>query len=180
MPRVASIVLSLLAVISIIPPKASEGSDIVEACSLDIRESLRMHEHTTRLNRICRSPYAVVACTDFVGATLQAACVADGETWRIVTKVEAQAVVHLTNVKELPHERLHIRAIREQLPRHLEPHLGMRFPSAGSCERLRKVMTLDSYLRAVMNDLKAESNAALGCGPKQVRAARLRRTVGMR
>jgi hypothetical protein len=116
-----------------------------------------------RLDDICRVSHDVRACTDFALERFDCSCERGADGWRIVVDVHVEAVINIINLRHLTHERLHIVEIRESLPSAIGNFLSMRFVSEAGCATLASVMSSPAFTAAVMNRLRSESNARLGC-----------------
>jgi len=143
-------------------PSRSDGRfEIALSASIDRaprREALRT---------LCRADYDVVGCTDFSRETIDCKCKSRGGAWVIDGRVELEAVIRLSPSTVgngvLLHEQLHLGDLERGLRARLDSIDAMRFGTRKACDTYAKVLRESPFLRIVMNELRAASNAKYGC-----------------
>jgi len=127
------------------------------------------------LKTLCRADYDVVGCTDFPRETLDCGCKSRGGAWVIDGRVELEAVIRLSPVMPgnavLVHEQLHLGDVERGLRERLDSIGAMRFGTRTACDTYAKVLRESPFLRIVMNELRAASNAKYGCDRAQALVA---------
>ncbi len=134
---------------------------------IQVARTLEFHPRRDEIREVCRAGYEVKGCTDFPVETLECHCDRRGDAWVISVSARLEAVVHLLksheNMKSLVHEGLHMQDLRTGLQSHLESLASRRYESVTTCRRFAEFLSTSSHLRVVMNRLRVESNAKLGC-----------------
>jgi hypothetical protein len=88
----------------------------------------------TKLHTLCGPDGEFDACTRFVAYHLQATCLPQGASASINASVTFKPLIYLYNIRQLPHEQLHIDDIRGFAASYVAEIERLRFASREQCE----------------------------------------------
>ena len=87
-----------------------------------------------KLHALCGPDGEFDACTRFVAYRLQATCLPQGASASINASVTFKPLIYLYNIRQLPHEQLHIDDIRGFAASYVAEIESLRFASREQCE----------------------------------------------
>jgi hypothetical protein len=156
---------------------AETGNSDVDATSgrVDVKltTTVRYMSSSKALHAACRVNGDVLGCTDFPAERLHCSCSALKEKWVIDSEATIPAVIYLSGRESDPrllmHERLHFTDLERGLRERLARVAAVHYESLSACETVAGAFSAPSFLRDVMNNLRAASNAKYHCNRLELR-----------
>lgn len=160
---VTGVLLAITPMLHGAPPPSASSAPGFPALAVVSAERIAVHDRGEPLDGICRVDHSVYACTDLVTERFDCRCEPYADAWRVVANIRVDFVIHVADPTVLRHEQLHIQDIETALSRKLRPLLVTLFDDPEGCAATARMMSEPRFATAVLNQLAAASNDALGC-----------------
>ena len=109
--------------------------DAASAATVVVERPLtRLAPTVLDLHKTCADPGDFDACTVFIAYRLDARCSPRDTVWRIDARATFRPRIRLYNIRQLPHEWLHINDVRQSVERYAVELEESEFASQDDCD----------------------------------------------